>query len=466
MQTAAAHLVRSIKHKRAERRADVFMSRKTRVAAHARADVGPCGRIDRETSPRSRGSIYIIVLITIALVAAVGVTGLQLERVRSRTAAISTDINEARLLAQSASELGIGLINGSTGWRQAAIDGTGKLTAGSIGRGGYILSLSDRVDGDLADDPMDEVVLHTIVRMPKATHASEVTLQPTFDPLPALGMSLVTGGAFHVGGSHIITLTRGLCANGNMTTSVGTAQIIGEARATGTITGGLYSGPVFGSQAPITLPDASVVNDWAGRGTVIAYSAIPQNQISRQLLTPTINPYSASRDPRGVYVINAAGGNLTIARSRLVATLIVLNAGTVTIDSSTNWEPAEPGLPMLLVQGSIVLSLSANVLIEGAGNSGAQRNLNPAGAPYLGVTDSDTSDTYPSELNGLIFATGSLGVTNSNTVNGVIIVRGGTSFTGSLTVNANSNVLEHIPIGFGTTPVWVMKPRSARQVAP
>lgn len=418
------------------------------------------------SAPRSRGSIYIIVLITVALVAAIGVTGLQLERVRSRTSAISTDINEARLAAQSASELGVGLINGATGWRQAAINGSGELAAGSIGRGKYILSLSDPLDGDLADYSLDEVTLRTIVRMPKATHANEVTLQPTFDPLPALRLALVAGGPIALTGGSSIVASQGIFSNGNITSNTGAQPVRGEVRAAGTITGGTYAGPIYASQAAITLPDVGIVADWAGQGTAIAYSAIPQGQISRQLLTPSINPYSASRDARGIYVIDAGGGNLRIERSRLVATLVVRNATTVTIDSSVNWEPAEPGLPLLVVQGAIELTMSANALTEGTGNSGAQRNLNPVGAPYLGVTDTDTSDTYPSALTGVLFATGNFTTSASATINGVVIVRGAANLSGTLTINKNESYLQTVPAGFGTTPKWIMKPGSAKQVAP
>ena len=48
---------------------------------------------------RRRGSVYIIVLVTAMIVAAIGVTGLQLQRVLARSARLETDTGEARLLA-------------------------------------------------------------------------------------------------------------------------------------------------------------------------------------------------------------------------------------------------------------------------------------------------------------------------------------------------------------------------------
>jgi hypothetical protein len=48
-------------------------------------------------------------------------------------------------------------------------------------------------------------------------------------------------------------------------------------------------------------------------------------------------------------------------------------------------------------------------------------NFNPAGAAYNGVTDTDMTDSYPSEVQGLVYATGTITWLQPSTVRGALI---------------------------------------------
>lgn len=87
---------------------------------------------------------------------------------------------------------------------------------------------------------------------------------------------------------------------------------------------------------------------------------------------------------------------------------------------SVNWVPAETTLPCLLVQGSVILDY-ALMLKEATVTSLAgavQTNFNPTGTPYpysTGTVDTDTSDNYPSLIDGLIYASRDSSVMNQLT---------------------------------------------------
>ena len=80
--------------------------------------------------------------------------------------------------------------------------------------------------------------------------------------------------------------------------------------------------------------------------------------IYRKVLGPSVNPFGVGTNAHGVYWIDCAGNRITIERSRIRGTLVLINPGSGSSVGSgpINWSPAVPGYPALVVNGDFTLS--------------------------------------------------------------------------------------------------------------
>lgn len=170
--------------------------------------------------------------------------------------------------------------------------------------------------------------------------------------------------------------------------------------------------------------------------------------IARELLSPSRNPYGASANPLGIYLIDLASQDLIIRDSRIVGTLVLLKPGSgTTIGNNTplQWEPGVAGYPILMVDGGkVTIDPSNNGLVE----SQLHRNFNPAGTPYQGAEDNDQLDTYPSKLNGMLFSNDSFTFANQTTIQGAVLSSERIDIFGTLNLSHNSTYYQNPPPGF------------------
>jgi hypothetical protein len=111
------------------------------------------------------------------------------------------------------------------------------------------------------------------------------------------------------------------------------------------------------------------------------------------------------------------------------------------------------------------LSIASGTLSEAAEGT----NFNPSGVPYLGGTDSDTSDSYPSEIDGLVHVKGTLVMDQGSLVRGAIICE---SAAGTNAVDIKSNVsvvydptlYASPPMGYTKSVTMSLQPGSWKQV--
>jgi hypothetical protein len=182
--------------------------------------------------------------------------------------------------------------------------------------------------------------------------------------------------------------------------------------------------------------------------------------IYRKVLSPSINPFSAGTNPQGVYWIDCGGNRITIERSRILGTLVLINPGSNSSIGAgpIHWSPAVPGYPSLVVDGDFTLAATDRNLSENEN----QINYNPPGAAHeqLGA-DGDLSDIYPSEVQGLVVVTDDLSFQNSPRIRGQLIVRDdiGNS-SGSLDVDYQSDSLLSPPPGFTAPSALIRRPGS------
>lgn len=171
-------------------------------------------------------------------------------------------------------------------------------------------------------------------------------------------------------------------------------------------------------------------------------------QIGEFLLSPTVNPFNGVLNAEGVYRIDCGGNTLEITDARIVGTLLLENPGPKTkIAGSVCWSSAAVDTPALLVNGDLHVELGSATLREAK----AGLNLNPSGTPFRypdGESDNDLTDSYPSEIHGLIYVSGDLRFTGNNTINGPILAGGAVEIGETLTITIDPALAKSPPPGF------------------
>lgn len=192
--------------------------------------------------------------------------------------------------------------------------------------------------------------------------------------------------------------------------------------------------------------------------------------IFRDVLGPGVNTIGGGTNAQGLYWINCANNRIVIERSRIKGTLLLMNpgAGSMIAPAPIHWSPSIPGYPILLVDAAT--PTNANFTIAAINRPLSEMddgtNYNPAGMSYetLG-TDSDTNDTYPAEIQGLILVRNNLTFQNNSLVKGSIVVGNQViSTSASLDVNYRPDALYSPPPGLSDTPKNVPRPLSVRKI--
>jgi hypothetical protein len=123
------------------------------------------------------------------------------------------------------------------------------------------------------------------------------------------------------------------------------------------------------------------------------------------------------------------------------------------IEDSLSMEPAVSNYPAFLIQGSVEFRLHTTELSEASRGV----NFNPPGSPYEGSTNKKLNDTYPSQIKGLVYVSGTADITLDDTVvdAGLLVV--GNEITVSvgetLTVNYAPHYFSNPPPGFSRIQV-------------
>jgi hypothetical protein len=140
--------------------------------------------------------------------------------------------------------------------------------------------------------------------------------------------------------------------------------------------------------------------------------------MTKQLLAPGVNTVGGGLNSDGVYYISAPAG-ITISNCRINGTLVIDAPGqTVTISGSVFMAPARSDYPVLIVNGKLTMQADSTVPLSEATQG---FNFNPAGAAYQSNTDADTTDTYPSEIDGLIHSNDKTIVQGNQLIRGTLL---------------------------------------------
>jgi len=395
----------------------------------------------KDTRHTRRGSTYLLVLISTALVVAIGLSGLLATRVRARISQAQIDAAEARSLARSAIEIGLLRVTTDPDWRSTWGSGPW-ISDRPLGEGTLSLEVEDP-DGSIGDDPSDPFVLTGIGEQGDARQMSDVTVTPQPVGLECLLHAAHCEGTLAFNG---VDVNADAPLSSNTGAIASAANVYADVEASGTVLGLFYWGGVTQGAPDRPLPDPGVIDAYAADAVAIDYEELEEGKMSEVLLSPASNPFgSGSTHPLGLYVIDCENDVIEIEDSRIVGTLILRNvAAGSRIRRTVNVGPAVANYPVLLVDGPFKIDLDSLDLDENQ----VDMNFNPPGTPYEGSEDNDTNDTYPTLIKGLVYVTGKVTLLRDTQIEGVVLGAGGIEMKDQIELVHDPVFYESPPPGF------------------
>jgi hypothetical protein len=274
----------------------------------------------------------------------------------------------------------------------------------------------------------------------------QVALSSSGPAIDALAMAIHTAGQLHITSGNTLTVSGAPASTNGILQDDG--NVAGDAQGTLVTAAGRVSGTVTILAPAKAMPDSGVFNLYKALATAIS----PGDTIDKQALGPGVNPYGAANSD-GLYYWDGGGSNLTLRRTRILGTLLVNCPGkTLTIDKEVLLQASRSDYPCLIVNGSLNVNFNSSSQLD---ESADGINYNPAGAPYLSVTDSDRSDTYPAEFQGLVHVLESLTIRGAATFRGAVIVESA-SLSNAVNITASPTIV-YTPSLYTSAPMGYMK---------
>ncbi len=399
---------------------------------------------------RRRGALYIAVLGASLIVAMLALGAMHTVRINLKRAQSRAGRSITALIAESAIEHALATIEADPNWRTNYLSGVSYPTTPIALNGGeFTWKLIDS-DGNLADNLADSVTVQATAVTGDVEHALEVRLQPADEaPLSSLESAFHCNGNIVNGISVNLTTNSFISSNANINGLAFGASLDGDCEASGSIA--VYTtGDIEAGVPPRQMPDESVFDYYLHLGTPIDLAALAHNDhydLEDVVLSPQSNPWG-SPNPEGIYVIDCQGGELRVKQVRIVGTLVLLNPGSGSrIEQEVLFEPAVNNFPSLLVQGSIGIRFDSSSELEESST-----NFNPPGTPFDGEEDTDTSDSYPSYIRGLVYVSGNINFIadfNPSLFQGVVLCNTSTC-NSDATFNHYPLFEDHPPPGFAS----------------
>lgn len=406
-------------------------------------------RVLSHRSPNRQGTIYVATVGVAFLVAIIAGAAMHSARIDLREVVVLDEMQRARTAALSGTEYTVCSITRDAAWRTTQALGLTDITSTTLGLMGNTASWDYEIidpDGDLTDDDSDPITLRVVGYAGDSRCVIETLVQPTGNGLNCLQPALhsqsdvVTNAA--------ITNDAPVSSNGDVDATSGLGSISGDAQAAGTVSGNVGGNSQSG-MTPLDMPDTETLFDYyLDQGTFISLASISGHKIDKCVLSGGNNPYGTGEiNAQGIYVIDCGGLNPAICNCRVAATLVLVNVGSagLTIDKTVYMTPAIANFPVLLVDGDVQFSWDGDQTLN---ESDQSVNFNPAHTPYNDISDTDQLDVYPGWIEGLVYCTGNLSVTNFSTVKGVVVVGGQTSVVNTLNLTHDSIFYDNPPPGF------------------
>ncbi len=376
----------------------------------------------RARRARRRGSAYVMMLACAVIVTAITLGGIALNKAQRDVYQAQDEIRRARQAAASGLEASTQILMPAIDARRSFDDPDGLPK--QIDNVDLAYDIIDASDGDLTDDITQAIDVTVEARVGSARQMITGRMTPRLTPIGMAKYGLAATAAVKLTNTSVDAVAgiysgSGVAASGS--------NVSAPVYSAGNITGSTYLSTTGRVTAASTI-DLTDPTELFAAATRISYNAIPGGNIDKAVLSPTINPYGASTNPRGIYLIDCGGERLRVRNSRIIGTLIVLNP-----KSDSKWEDSvnistyDSRLPAVVWVGPLEWATKSTDLSEAS----LKVSLNPPGAPYLSQSDTDQLDSLPSLITGTIVVVGDLTVGGSLSVDGRVLVVGNVEAKGA-----------------------------------
>ena len=424
-----------------------------------------------QSSNRRRGaSVYVAVMGVGTIVAMSALTTSTIGRLALRDNQTQAELTQAELNARSGIEHALNWMNRNPEWRRTVGNGVDQ-PAVLLAEGKTVWRVTD-ADGSLQDDARDHAVLRAegLCGLNDRTVAVlEVDIEPAGRGLGCLDSAIHAESSVYLESGSTIEGSGLVTSNGDIEADSADCGL--DVLAVGDVLGSSYNGGTQAAAGPVESPGEHVFDWYVMQGTEIKLSELdgilssPDKRLTNAELGRFLNQYGEI-NPYGIYWIDCGGISVRLRWTRGLGTLVLLNAGPSTrIEDVMLYQAEARNYPVLLVQGDLRFdlrsSLTGQTLYEESG-----QNYNPAGLPYEGVEDSDDSDNYPARLDGIVYATGVIEISDESEVHGCLIGNDILVDSGeTLTVEHREYAANYPPPGFSAGTGVRILPGTWRRVA-
>ena len=353
------------------------------------------------------GYLYVAVLFTSLMIAAVTAASLLQSTAIYQATAMQSDHREAVRVAESELHRIAAWMQSDLTWRDGMNDtfSPWRYDVGYSLRSKYTDS-----DGSVGDNELDDVTVTVHARVGNSEAAIEGVLRPHLTHHPVLDYRCTSTKDFEVRDDSSVVADGKLQCGKNAQTNA-TGYLIAESFS--------YANSIDSSlivrgdltQSTVVEPVGDLIQPYVDIGTEIKISSIPKHGgkycIEDVLLSATSNPYGPV-DPNGIYWIDVPGEKFAIKRCRLECVLAFKKSGEINLQEGVVWDHPAYCSATILANEKIKIESLTQTLDESA----ISVNLNPASSPYRG-TDSNTTSTdiYPTTIRGFIYSSGNIEIT-------------------------------------------------------
>jgi hypothetical protein len=413
---------------------------------------------------RERGVVYLLVLSTTVVVLAIVLGAIAVVRAQRAEAVDTVNAVRASALARSGVELALSRLDASgSNWRD---DYVASEMAGTnvavMDRAVLIYRLTDPADGDLRDDPWEDVEITAYALWNDAQRVMSVRATPRGTAYAVLSSSIHARGELVFNATSFVG-DRVATSNSDIK-GQNVASVQAPVAAAGSVSGGTFSGGTRSAQAQLSMPNASdVVKYYKDIGQQVSIGSIaPGGSIQNAEVAngTTVGGVLIKSD---VLVIDCAGRDLEIRDCRLAITLVLLDAGDASgVSNSVSWKPPRDGMPALICGGKFAFDLESDPLRESA--TGV--TLNSVIPADDATTDSDTSDSYPSLLQGLFYADDTITFDGETNIAGCVVGESDITVSGTVLVQPSAMLDRAPPPMFASPDRVVLQRGTLRRVIP
>lgn len=419
---------------------------------------------------RRGASVYVAVMGVGTLVAMTALTTSLIGRLALRDNQTQDELAQAEANARSGIEIALNWMNGNTDWRRTVVSGVDQPEV-KLTRGKTVWRVTDE-DGLLDDDARDHAVLRAegyCGLNDRTVVVIEVDIEPAGRGLGCLSSAIHAESRVYLESSSNVNGSGVISCNGDIEANFATCDL--DVQAAGDVLGSTYGGEQQANATSVESPGDHVFDWYVEQGTEIALSDLSgvlfsaDERMEYARLGRFINSYGETNS-HGIYWIDCAGTSVRLRWSRSMGTLVLLNAGPSTrVEDVLLFQVEAQNYPVLMVQGDLKIDLNGPLYGQTV-PEGLVHNHNPPGLPYEGVEDNDTYDVYPARLDGVVYATGVIEVTDNSTIHGCLI--GNEVIIDSnetLTVEHREYAANYPPPGFSAGQGVRILPKTWRRVA-